>query len=126
MIDTCFWAAGFAFAGFSTQSGAEIGSTHSVALVVFFDFFRFVRPRAHGVHPLGLNFGWFLVPFWCQVGAMLGHLGAGACTGWAGGVTRSVKNWANFNEAANAVLMIPDRRPCEAHVYPWISMDINT
>jgi len=42
--------------------------------------------------PPGLDLGSFWPPFRCQVGAILGHLGARAGTGWAGGVSRSVKN----------------------------------
>ena len=51
--------------------------------VPFFSFLALTYPL----------FGSILLPFWCQVGAILGHLGARACTGWAGGVTRSVKNF---------------------------------
>ena len=44
------------------------------------------------LHTIWARFGKFLAPFRCQVGAILGHLGARAGTGWAGGVSRSVKN----------------------------------
>ena len=37
-------------------------------------------------------FGLILAPCWGQLGAILDHLGTSAGTGWAGGVTRSVKN----------------------------------
>ena len=37
--------------------------------------------------------GRFLNPIWCQLGAILGHFGARAGSGWAGGVTRSAKNF---------------------------------
>ena len=53
---------------------------------IFFDFFA---PRTDGVPhfwrhgPMGYP---FLAPFWCQVCAILGHLG------WAGGAARSVNN----------------------------------
>ena len=36
--------------------------------------------------------GRFLNPIWCQLGAILGHFGARAGSGWAGGVTRSANN----------------------------------
>ena len=39
--------------------------------------------------PSWLHFGSMLLPFWCQVGGILGHLAARAGTGWAGGVTPS-------------------------------------
>ena len=43
--------------------------------------------------PMGYPiFGRFLDPIWCQLGAILGHFGARAGPGWAGGVTRSANN----------------------------------
>ena len=57
-------------------------------------------PGADGVphfwppSPMGYPiFGRFLDPIWCQLGAILGHFGARAGPGWAGGVTRSAKNF---------------------------------
>ena len=40
--------------------------------------------------------GRFLNPIWCQLGAILGHFGARASSGWAGGVTRSANNSSYF------------------------------
>ena len=40
--------------------------------------------------------GRFLNPIWCQLGAILGHFGARAGPGWAGGITRSAKNFNVF------------------------------
>ena len=36
-------------------------------------------------------FGLILAPCWGQLGAILGHLGTSAGTGWAGGDTRSAR-----------------------------------
>ena len=43
--------------------------------------------------------GRFLNPIWCQLGAILGHFGARASSGWAGGVTRSAKNLYFLSDA---------------------------
>ena len=69
--------------------------------------------------------GRFLEPIWCQLGAILGHFGARAGPGWAGGVTRSVKNWNKVGRKINfsikklfALRVTPPARPVSA-IGPW-------
>ena len=65
------------------------------------------KPSAHGADgvphfwppgPMGYPiFGRFLEPIWYQFGAILGHFGARGNPGWAGGVTRSAKNFQEID-----------------------------
>ena len=67
----------------------------------FYRFFAKCWPQGPMGYPilgshLGLIlevFGLILASCWGQVGAILGHLGTSAGTGWAGGDTRSAKNY---------------------------------
>ena len=54
---------------------------------------------SHGRHlgPIWEVFAAMLAPFWCEVGTTLGKFGARAGTGWAGGVTRSERNFVNIH-----------------------------
>ena len=87
---------GTMLATFSAKMGRLCGSLASFLLHCFFQpiCLEFLAPEADGVphiwppSPMGYPiFGQFLDPIWCQLGAILGHFGARAGPGWAGGVT---------------------------------------
>ena len=109
---------GAMLAAFSAQQGGANEVPPLWLLRCFFlrIFFELLAPGADGVphfwppSPMGYPiFGRFLNPIWCQLGAILGHFGARAGSGWAGGL-REAQRIAHLHHPKNMCSLVIDSR----------------
>ena len=104
---------------FSTQGGGQCERQPSSLLRwCFLSFFSPPGPMGYPILGPHLGsilevFGLILAPCWGQLGAILDHLGTSAGTGWAGGVTRSVKNFQPFQKQIKVSTKFHNFKPPE-------------
>ena len=110
---------------FRSKRGGTVRCRPLFCCIAFFNRFvsNFWSPSTDGVphfwppSPMGYPiFGRVLDPSWCQLGAILGHFGARAGPGWAGGVTRSAKNYFWLHKIIQSLI---DMNALTGHSAPY-------